>query len=333
MFKFLKNKFFISVIVLVIAIFGLFAIFKFYSGYGQTESNQKTSKVKLGISNLASNVYIYVGIENGIFSNNGIELETTDLATSVLAINALSSNSIDMTGYLSLDTGLSALISNPDNFKILTAGYEKGGTDDELASSIITKPSSPISSLKDLEGKKVAVQPGAFATSILKNVLTKNGVDVSKVEFNQIGVADHIQALEAGSIDVAFTYEPYVTMSQSKGFKIVKSGIFSAYYQNAPFAAMFISSKFIQEKPEVAKKLQKALAESIEYVNQNREASLNILPKYIKIDSEIATKVRIVTFEDPNKINAENIQNYADFSASQGVLKGKIEVTNLIYKP
>ena len=328
-----KNKFFISLIILVIAIFGFFAIFKFYNSSKQSELSQKTTKVKIGISNLASNVYIYAGIDRGIFNKNGIELETTDLATSVLAVNALASNSIDMTGYIGLDTGLNALIGNPDNFKILTAGYEKSDTDDELASSIITKSSSSISNLKDLEGKKIAVQPGAFATSILKNVLIKNSLDISKIEFNQIGVADHIQALEAGSIDAAFTYEPYVSISQTKGYKIVKSGIFSAYYKNPPFAGIFISGKFIQEKPQVAKQVQTALAESIEYVNQNRGSSLKLLPKYTKIDPEIATKVKIATFFNPTQIDAENIQKYADFSASQGIIKAKIEVANLIYKP
>ena len=333
MLTLLKNKAIFSIIVLIVTIFGLFAIYKSHNNSKPDVLGQKTTKVKIGLAKLASNVYFYSGIENGIFTKYGIDLEIVDTNTTVDIVNALIAKNIDVSGYASLDTGLNALVNDPTAFKILATGYEKSGTDDELASSIIAKPNSQISSFKDLEGKKLAAQPGAFATSVLKSVLIKNSVDVNKVNIVQIGVADQIQALEAGSIDAAFTYEPFVSLSQTKNLKIVQSGIFTKYYNEAPFQAFFISSEFIQDKPEVAQQFRNAVAESIEYVDQNREASLKLLPKYIKIEPKIATKIKIATFEAPNDLNAENIQKYADFSASQGVLKAKVDVKDLIYKP
>ena len=330
---FLKNKFLVLTITITVLLFSVFTAFKFYNDQRSGLVTQTRNKVKVGLPKLASNIYVYAGIENGIFTKYGIELEYVDVNTTVDTVNALIARNIDVGGYNSLDTGLNALIGDPTAFKILATGYERSDTEDEFASSIIAKSNSPISNLKDLEGKKIAVQPGAIATAQLKYVLIKNSVDTNKVEIVQIGVAEHIQTLEAGSIDAAFAYEPYVSISQTKGYKIVKSGIFSAYYKNAPLAGIFISSKFIQEKPQVAKQVQTALAESIEYVNQNRESSLSLLPKYTKIDPEIATKVKIATFFNPTQIDAENIQKYADFSASQGIIKAKIEVANLIYKP
>jgi len=330
---FLKNKFLVSALVLIVLIFGSFVIYKFYNGQKAEVSGQTSNKVKVGLGPYASNIYIYAGIEQGIFARHNIEIDQININTSTDAINALVANNIDSTGYFSLDVGLNALISDPNAFKILATGYEKADTDDEMGTSIITKSSSTISSFKDLEGKKIAVQPSPFAIGVFKNVLTKNGVDLSKVEIVQIVASDQIQILEAGSVDVAFIYEPYVAISQSKNFKIVQSGIYTKYYKDAPALAFFISNNLIKNKPEISKQYREALTESIEYVNQNRETSMKLLPKYIKIDPEIAPKVKIFTFDDPNKINIENIQNYADFSATQGVLKAKVDVKDLIYTP
>jgi NitT/TauT family transport system substrate-binding protein len=333
MFYLSKNKFLVSTIVIIAIIFGIFAFFKFLNNPNLDTLSQTSNKIKVGLGPYASNIYIYAGIEQGIFARHNIEIDQININTSTDAINALVANNIDSTGYFSLDVGLNALISDPNAFKILATGYEKAGSADEMGTSIIAKSSSTISSFNDLEGKKIAVQPSPFSIGVLKNVLTKNGVDLSKVEIVQIVASDQIQILEAGSVDAAFIFEPYVTISQSKNFKIIESGIYTKYYKDAPALAFFISNNFIKNKPEVSRQYRDALTESIEYVNKNREASLKLLPKYIKIEQDVAAKVKIFTFDNPNKIDVANIQNYADFSASQGVLKGKIEVKNLIYTP
>lgn len=333
MSMFLKNKFLVLTTTIIVLLFGVFTAFKFYNDQRSGLVSQTRNKVKVGVGPFASNVYFYAGIEQGIFARHNIEIELNSLNTSSETINALIANKIESSGYISSESALNALISDPNAFKILTIGYEKSSTDDELATSIIAKPNSTITDFKDLEGKKIAVHPGGSALLVLKNVLSKNSVDLNKVEIIPISIADQIQALEAGSIDAAFEYEPYVAISQSKGYKIVQSGIFSKFYNNYPASGIFISNKFTQEKPEIAKQYRDALAESIEYVNQNREASLKILPKYIKIEPEIATKVKIITFYNPNQIDVESLQKYFDFSATQGLLKGKIEISNLIYKP
>ena len=193
---FLKNKFLVLTITITVLLFSVFTAFKFYNDQRSGLVTQTRNKVKVGLPKLASNIYVYAGIENGIFTKYGIELEYVDVNTTVDTVNALIARNIDVGGYNSLDTGLNALIGDPTAFKILATGYERSDTEDEFASSIIAKSNSPISNLKDLEGKKIAVQPGAIATAQLKYVLIKNSVDTNKVEIVQIGVAEHIQTLK-----------------------------------------------------------------------------------------------------------------------------------------
>jgi NitT/TauT family transport system substrate-binding protein len=107
----------------------------------------------------------------------------------------------------------------------------------------------------------------------------------------------------------------------------------SKYYPNGSFGAIFISSKFVKEKPQIARNISQALSESIEYARQNNVQSHSILPKYLTIDPEIAETVKPLFYQKPEEINIDQIQKYVDFSVEQKIIKSKIEVVNLIYKP
>jgi len=327
-----KRHFFIALIACIFITVSVFAISKFYLTRKSEVLGQKTSIVRLGLGKLANNIYFYAGIEAGIFAKYGIEFDLKDQPTSLDSINTLIANQIDLSGAISLDNGLNALVSDPKSFQILTVGTEGQG-ENALNTALITNSNSNISSLKDLENKKIAVQPGPFSITALRYVLNKAGVDISKTEFISITLADQLPALQAGSIDAAFTFEPYVSLAQQKGFKILDSGILSKYYPNGSFGAIFISSKFVKEKPQIARNISQALSESIEYVRQNNVQSHSILPKYLAIDPEIAETVKPLIYQKPEEINTEEIQKYVDFSVEQKIIKSKIEIANLIYKP
>jgi NitT/TauT family transport system substrate-binding protein len=224
----LKRNFFITLIAFIFITVSVFAISRFYLTTKSEVLGQKTSIVRLGLGKLANNIYFYAGIEAGIFAKYGIEFDLKDQPTSLDSINSLIANQIDLSGAISLDNGLNALVSDPKSFQILTVGTEGQG-ENALNTALITNSNNNISSLKDLENKKIAVQPGPFSITALKYVLNKAGVDISKTEFISITLADQLAALQAGSIDAAFTFEPYVSLAQQKGFKILASGILSKY--------------------------------------------------------------------------------------------------------
>lgn len=328
----IKRNFFTFLFLFIFIVFSTFAISQYYFKPKPDVLGQKNSIVRLGLGKLANNIYFYAGIEAGIFAKHGIEFDLKDQPTSLDSINSLIANQIDISGAISLDNGLNALVSDPKSFQILTVGTEGQG-EDALNTAIITNSSNKISNLKELENKKIAVQPGPFSVTALKYVLNKAGVDIAKTEFIPITLADQFPALQAGSIDATFTFEPFVSLAKQKGFKILESGILSKYYPNGSFGAIFISTKFIQEKPQIARKISQALSESIEYVRQNKAQSHSILPKYLAIDPEIAKVVKPLIYQKPEEIQPSEIQKYVDFSVEQKIIKSRIEIKNLIYKP
>src|SRR6185295_15959993 len=82
--------------------------------------------------------------------------------------------------------------------------------------SIIVPQNSSLQTLADIQGKKVGVFPGSTGTNVLKYTMRKKGLDPSQTTFLQLTGANQLSALESGSIDALFAYEPTFTIAMQK---------------------------------------------------------------------------------------------------------------------
>lgn len=73
----------------------------------------------------------------------------------------------------------------------------------------VVPKNSPITSAKELKGKKVAVVKGSFAHHLL--VLKNNGLAVDDIQFINMTQADIATALAKGDIDAGAIWEPLIT--------------------------------------------------------------------------------------------------------------------------
>jgi len=64
-------------------------------------------------------------------------------------------------------------------------------------------------SMKDLKGKRVAVESGALGAFVLSRALTLNGMQASDVKVVQLESNEQPSAFEKGQVDAAVTFDPY----------------------------------------------------------------------------------------------------------------------------
>src|SRR5438093_6376162 len=83
------------------------------------------------------------------------------------------------------------------------------------------KPARQIRTLKDLEGKTIAVSALGNADHALALFLLKNaGADVAKVQFATLGV-NLLEALRQGQIDAGLVQEPALTVLSRSGARVL----------------------------------------------------------------------------------------------------------------
>ncbi|QKZ05154.1 ABC transporter substrate-binding protein [Pseudomonas eucalypticola] len=89
--------------------------------------------------------------------------------------------------------------------------------------AIVVGKHSPIKSVADIRGKRVAIWKGSWSQQLLFTALDKAGVPRDSVDVRYLSALDASHALDGGSVDVIATWEPYVTQQERQGGRVIAS--------------------------------------------------------------------------------------------------------------
>ncbi|MBC8101361.1 MAG: sulfonate ABC transporter substrate-binding protein [Cytophagales bacterium] len=114
---------------------------------------------------------------------------------------------------------------------------------EDTARAILVAQDSPIRTVADLRGKRIAVQKGSGTHNFLVQALEKAGVPYDQVRVSYLAPPDARAAFDAGSIDAWAIWDPFLSVAQEKtharviadGRGIVSAGGF--YLSSRSFAA------------------------------------------------------------------------------------------------
>ncbi|OLP50335.1 aliphatic sulfonate ABC transporter substrate-binding protein [Allorhizobium taibaishanense] len=95
---------------------------------------------------------------------------------------------------------------------LLYVGTYKGAPS---GSAILVRKDSPIQSLADLKGKKLAFKRGSSAHNFVVKALRKGGLTPADVKAADLSPADAGAAFKSGSIDAWAIWDPYFAVAQS----------------------------------------------------------------------------------------------------------------------
>lgn len=320
----------ISSIFSILLLIGIgFGIYKYTDWTKQEQTTSKPEIVKVGYQKLAASLAIYSMIERKIDAKYNFKVELTELPTSTQGINGLLNNSVDVSYGQGVDPGLEAMAKDSGKIKLLNYSDEN---DTNPWNAIIIPQKSQINSIKNLEGKKVLVQAGGTAEKKFRYYLTKQKVDVNKIEFVPLAYNKHIEVLTANQADAAFTYEPNITIGIEKyNLKVLDKGIFAKIGVKHT-SGSFISTDFIAKTPDLAKRFTQALDESISFVDNNETESRKYLQKYLSIEENLAQKLILFRMVKSNEVTEKGLQEYIDRSLEIGSLSKRLDAKDLIMK-
>jgi len=96
-----------------------------------------------------------------------------------------------------------------------------------------------------------------------------------------------------------------------------------------PVTASSISTKFLKERPEVARKYRDAIYEAIDWINSHNTEARKLFPKYLSISEEVALGCKIGDFVKVNRRVGSICQKVVNINFKEGELPKKIRVTDL----
>ncbi len=226
---------------------------------------------------------IFVGDAKGIFKKYGLNLQLTQFAAGGPIMQQIGSGALDL-GFAGVPPVIAA-IDNGVPAKIVAALQGNG-------SGIIVGKNSGIAKIADLKGKKIAVpvKNSSIQDIMLRQLLKDNNIDYEKdVNVNTVAVGQMPQAVDAGTFDAAFTWEPYVSMTAMKnlGTVLIRSDEIMPHH---PCCCVATTATMIKDYPDTLKAFFRALKESTDFVLTNPAETAQIISGKDYLNDEAAVE-------------------------------------------
>ncbi|MEP6875651.1 MAG: ABC transporter substrate-binding protein [Burkholderiales bacterium] len=294
-------------------------------------------KLRIGYWPVAAGLPFFAAVEKGYFKEAGLDVEPLKFAGAQQVMEAMlsgrSDGSANGTGSANLAIGE---IAQPGLFKIFATNPSNARY---VLEEFLVPKDSPVKTMAELKGKRVASGPGIQNVTLAKTMLEKAGAGVMSV--TELPIGQHVAALAAGQIDAAYTLEPTGTIGRLNGTtRVLEAGVVAHYILGDPMApwhggSASLTSEFIKKYPAEAKKYIAAYAKGIELVRTKPDEARLFMKGYTAIEGPLTNEVPLASYMLHNEFKASDVayfQKFYDLFSDKGIFEKKVIVEPLLYK-
>ncbi len=295
-------------------------------------------KIKLAVFPSVTALPYYIAQSHGLFKEAGLEVEEVPVTSHPLTVQAIVSGSIDGAANLVTLEGANIESRRADTLRYISLN---GQNEEFRVEQFVARSGSGIEKLTDIKGGlKLFSAPGpaniGSAREVLKKAGLKEGEDFT-IQEQAVGM--HLSVLQAGTFDGGYTLEPAATMMVSQNVATrVEAGVIATYLLdnkegNAFATGTALSSRFMSERPEVAKRFAEVWAKAIA-IAETDENTRTDLAAGMRIPMELASAVplsNMIMVADLNADNLSDFQKFISLGQRLGVLRDTMDAQSLLH--
>jgi NitT/TauT family transport system substrate-binding protein len=295
-------------------------------------------KVKVGVFPVSSSLPFFVAQERGFFKAQGIDAEMVRLIGGPPNVSALITNQIDASAVLVTIEGMNANLKKPGVAMYISVNGQNARYQME---QFVVRKGLNVRTLADLKGKRIMSAPGPANVSMAKAVLAIAGLKEGDYTIDQLDMGQHVNAMTAGTFDAGYTLEPNAATMRKLGVATtLEAGVIAKYIlgdpnANAWVAGGVISTDFIKNRPEVARRFAAAWLQAVDFIGANPAEARRHLVKNTFTPPDVADTVPLVKFTkvaDMTNRDLEDFQAFIDYSTRIGTLPERVEVRKFVYQ-
>jgi ABC-type nitrate/sulfonate/bicarbonate transport system substrate-binding protein len=267
----------------------------------ENSSAQSLQIVNMAVPARSFQMVIYpIAQTKGYMKEEGLDQRVIFVAPTT-SIQAMLGGDVQFTG-----AGSSALVSiarGNTPLKVVVA------TNDRVLQWLVTRPE--ITSAKELKGKKIATTGvAAIATFMVKQVLTKHGLDANKdVTYFDVGQGNQLTALLGGGFDAAVLSVEQRYVALDKGMREM---FFIGNEVKNSWGTLATTDKLIKENPKMVSGFIRATLKALRYIRQDKEGTTSALLKFSGVSRQQASRLYddlIPTFTRSGAVDDETQRN------------------------
>ncbi|WP_407411331.1 ABC transporter substrate-binding protein [Methanobrevibacter sp.] len=306
-----------KIIAIIIAVIAVVAIGGYFLMGGGSDT------VTIGYLPSDHDAALFVADAQGKYAENGINTKLVQFNNGGDLMTAMASGDVDV-GYVGITPVLSS-IEKGVPVKVISAAQTEG-------SGIVVAKNSNINSVSDLAGKKIAT-PGEASIQhmLLTYYLEQNGMSINDLKVSAMKVPSMNDALKTNNIDGMITFEPYVSIAEQNGAKVLVDS--SDILPDHPCCVVVASDKFIETHPNETKAILEIHKNATDFINNNTDEAATLLPSDIVSDVEVEKKA-IAGFPFISGLNEsfkDDVNEFMNLEVELGVLKKPISEDKIFW--
>ncbi len=286
----------------------------------------EVTTLRVGVIPIAALAPLYLGIEKGFFRDEHLAIEPTAAQGGAAIIPAVL-NGDEQIGFTNVVSFMLA-ISRGLPLRNVIAGAQAIGPGGLSTSAVLVAGTSPIKTLKDLEGKTVAVNAlNNIGDITIKADMDKAGADSSKVKFIEIGFPQMPTALAQGRVDAIWAEDPFQTIARRAGARV----LFKNYDEFDPkltLANYFTSTPYFDAHRDVIARFTRAMNVSLKYATAHPAEARQTIIGFAKLDPAIAAVVLLPGWSP--EVNLGSLERLQTAMMKYGILSKPIDLQTAI---
>lgn len=291
------------------------------------------TKVTIGYIPILAFAPFFVAVDKGYFKDAGVDVAFEPLTGGADILVQTAAGHFDVGG-----GGFGAAVLNAAQrgvgFKVVAPLHLESPP--VLSPIVVRKAavdSGAIKSLRDLKGKKVAINTkGAAAEYWVELAMRTVGLSIDDLDIVVVAPADQPAALEKGAIEASLIYEPLATLTVQKGIGVKLA---EDFVTNGQPTVTFFNQEFLKNKPAAAAAVMAGFlrgARDLVDGGFKRDENVKIIEKYTKVPADVIRAANAPYYEPNGKLNLEDLQRQQAFYIKQGATtyKDPIDVKTMV---
>lgn len=263
---------------------------------------------------------LYVALEKGFFAEGGLDLTYNVFSASAEADAAFASNQIQ--GQNNVTSEAVALAAKGQDYRVIQVADTSLGGDGILARNSIPD-------IAAFKGKQIAVEIGAVSHFFLLQVLEEAGLTANDVTVLNVTPDAAAAAYQAGQIDIAVTYSPFLKQAndaQSDGRIIYDT----SKMPTAIVDVYIFSPQFLEENPTAGEAFVSGIYKGIDFMETNPDEAfaiigerLELTPEDVAVELEgvdltsLENNIEMLSNPDSDIYLAKHMQSLGEFLVAQ----------------
>ena len=293
--------------------------------------------VRVGVLQSVGDAPFVIGVEQGFYLEEGIDLQMVPFDSAARMISPLGSGQLDV-GQGAISAGVFNAIARGVAIKAVAGAASSPPGHGNIAYVVRQDLEEQIRTPADLRGRRVGISArGITVETELVELLRHGSLTLADIELVELNFGDQVAALSNRAIDLASITEPTTTLAVDRGLgKVwVRSDEIIPYHQ---IAVLWYSPDFTKQL-DVAQRFMVAALRAIRIYNdaffksdpRAREIAIAALIKHTPVkDPSLYNRMTFQGYDPDGRINRESIARDQEYFLAAGLQQVALDLDQLI---